>query len=268
MDRPQQLNFTYLLNSGSSIDDLNEPNLAYEFPLSLHEDICDTRVHIDQEKSCNKKSQKQSIRTSNFSADENRLLIFAWLNTSQDTIKGSEQKRNQFWKRVTEYYGKHKTWAGNERSVKSLTNRWSKISTQVSKFCGYYAGIDHLRKSGYRERDKAELRFQQKWMIEHENIEASKPSTKNHVSINLEDDDGDSPEPATCKRPIGRKPAKQADKKAKSNEQGRENEESSKIRSELEEFRARRLESDRKKAEQLELLIATEQKQVALRKRT
>ncbi|KAL6126077.1 hypothetical protein ACLB2K_074128 [Fragaria x ananassa] len=104
-------------------------------------------------------------------------------------------------------------------------------------------------------------------MIEHENIEASKPSTKNHVSINLEDDDGDSPEPAACKRPIGRKATKQAYKKAKSNEQGRKNEEPSKIRSELEEFRARRLESDRKKAEQLELLIAIEHKQVALREK-
>ncbi|KAL6225194.1 hypothetical protein ACLB2K_004045 [Fragaria x ananassa] len=207
VDHPQQLNFTYLLNSRSSIDDLNEPNLAYEFPLSPHEDICDTGVHIDQEKSCNKKSQKQSFRTSNFSTDEDRLLISEWLNTSQDPIKGSEQKRNQFWKRVTEYYEKHKTWA------------------------------------------------------------ASKTSTKNHVSINLEDDDGDSPEPATCKRPIGRKAAKQAYKKAESNEQGRENEESSEIRSELEEFRTRRLESDRKKAEQLELLIATEQKQVALREK-
>ncbi|KAL6140435.1 hypothetical protein ACLB2K_058734 [Fragaria x ananassa] len=94
------------------------------------------------------------------------------------------------------------------------------------------------------------------------------PFAKNQVSINWEDDDGDTPEPALLKRPIGRKAAKEANKKAKSNEQGSENKkESSKIRSTLEEFRARRLESDRIKAEQLKLLIATEQKQVALREK-
>ncbi|XP_020268271.1 uncharacterized protein LOC109843727 [Asparagus officinalis] len=115
------------------------------------------------------------------------------------------------------------------------------------------------------------LRFQQKWMVEHKKIEATrifKAPTKNQISINLEDDNGNAPEPAPLKRPIGRKAAKEANKKTKSNEQGDDDEkESSKVRSELEEFRARRLESDRVKAEQLKLLINIEQKQVALREK-
>ncbi|KAL6134665.1 hypothetical protein ACLB2K_066893 [Fragaria x ananassa] len=114
------------------------------------------------------------------------------------------------------------------------------------------------------------MRFQQKWMDEHRKIEVHRmskaPSAKNQVSINLEDDDGDALEPSPLKRPI-RRNAKEANKKAKSNEQGENEKESSKICSELEEFRARRLESDRIKAEQLKLLIAIEQKQVALREK-
>ncbi|XP_020266391.1 glutathione S-transferase T3-like [Asparagus officinalis] len=255
------MNFTELLNNGSSLDDLNEPHLLYDFPLSQYhssgspfEETYTTEAHTDQETPCapsSNKSQKQSQRTINFSPEEDKLLIAAWLNTSLDPIKGSDQKKNQFWKRITRYFEDHKSWS-DERTEKSLTNRWSKISFSVSRFCGYYVAVEHLRKSGYTE---AATRI-------------FKAPTKNQISINLEDDNGNAPEPAPLKRPIGRKAAKEANKKTKSNEQGDDDEkESSKVRSELEEFRARRLESDRVKAEQLKLLIDIEQKQVALREK-
>ncbi|XP_020258922.1 uncharacterized protein LOC109835353 [Asparagus officinalis] len=317
------MNFTELLNNRSSLDDLNEPHLSYDFPLSQYhssgspfEETYTTEAHTDQETPCapsSNKSQKQSQRTINFSPEKDKLLIAAWLNTSLDPIKGSDQKKNQFWKRITRYFEDHKSWS-DERTKKSLTNRWSKISFSVSRFCGHYAAVEHLRKSGYTEADKVHtivstdvafpnviflldiymsyslqiqeaktvykdkeghqfgfdhcwtlLRFQQIWMVEHKKIEATrifKAPTKNQISINLEDDNGNAPEPAPLKRPIGRKAAKEANKKTKSNEQGDDDEkESSKVRSELEEFRARRLESDRVKAEQLKLLINIEQKQ-------
>ncbi|XP_004293182.1 PREDICTED: glutathione S-transferase T3-like [Fragaria vesca subsp. vesca] len=297
------LNFTNLLNSSkSALDDLNEPLHAYDFPLSQchlndspYEEICRTEFCAteEQQSPCEPSSKKAAApRQANFSIEEDKLLVSAWLNISLDPVKGTGQKRQQFWKRITKYFEDNKTWTG-ERSTKSLINRWSTISSSVSKFCGHYSSIEHLRRSGYTEQDKiveaketykkeerhafvldhcwVVLRFQQKWMDEHQNQESKRQqqkvrSSKNHDSINLEDD-LEAPEPASLKRPIGRKAAKEANKKAKSNDEGSANEKESKIRSELEEFRAKRLESDRIKAEQFKLLLDTQKKEVALKRR-
>ncbi|KAL6140436.1 hypothetical protein ACLB2K_058735 [Fragaria x ananassa] len=126
------LNFTDLLNNGSSPNDLNEPHLTYDFPssqyhanCSTYEETCATEADTDQETLCapsSKKSQKQSQRTINFSPEEDKLLVSAWLNVIIDPIRGSDQKKNQFWKRITQYFKNNMTWVG-ERTEKSLTNR-------------------------------------------------------------------------------------------------------------------------------------------------
>ncbi|XP_062010574.1 glutathione S-transferase T3-like [Rosa rugosa] len=254
------LNFTNLLNNESALSDLNEP---HDFPASQYQSNGSTYAHSPYEDCTyeetptnevytyeetprapsNKKAQRQAQRQANFTIEEDKLLVSAWLNIGLDPVKGADQKKKQFWKRITDYFEKHKKWSA-ERSEKSLTNRWSTISSTVSKFCGHYAQFEHLRRSGYTEQDKIVeakenfkleeghafvldhcwviLRFQQKWMDEHQKIESKKklkaPSSKAADSINLEDDDTEAPEPASLKRPIGRKATKEAIKKAKSKE--------------------------------------------------
>ena len=44
--------------------------------------------------------KKKSIRGVNFSAEEDKLLVAAWLNTSVDLVYGNEQHK-------TTFYGKH-----------------------------------------------------------------------------------------------------------------------------------------------------------------
>ncbi|KAL6128601.1 hypothetical protein ACLB2K_071956 [Fragaria x ananassa] len=274
------LNFTNLLNSSKS-EQLN----AYNFPLSQchlndssYEEICSNEFCATEEQKppCAPSSKKAAApRQANFSIEDDKLFVFAWLNISLGPVKGTGQKRQQFWKRITKYFEDNKMWTG-ERSTKSLINRWSTINISVSKFCGHYSSIEHLRRSGYTRQDKiveaketykkeeryafvldhcwVVLRFQQKWMDEHQNLESKRQqqkvrSYKNHDSINLEDD-LEALEPASLKRAIRRKAAKEANKKAKSNDEGGANEKESKIHSELEEFRAKRLESDRIMAEQ------------------
>ena len=45
-------------------------------------------------------SKKKSTRGVNFSAEEDKLLVAAWLNTSVDPVYGDEQHK-------TTFYGKH-----------------------------------------------------------------------------------------------------------------------------------------------------------------
>ena len=99
---------------------------------------------------------KKGQMADNFDIEEDKLLFSAWLNNSLDAVTGNEQKRSQFWKRITKYYAENKTW-DKQRSEKSLQSRWVKISAIVSRFSGIHSSIEHLRKSGYTEQDKVNL---------------------------------------------------------------------------------------------------------------
>ena len=49
-------------------------------------------------------SSTKGKRGSNFSIEEDKLLVAAWLNTSVDTINSNEQTQNTFRKKVWEYF--------------------------------------------------------------------------------------------------------------------------------------------------------------------
>ena len=66
-------------------------------------------------------SKKKSTRGVNFSAEEEKLLVAAWLNTSVDPVYGNEQHRTTFYGKVTKYFKDHKT--DSTRSISSLTSR-------------------------------------------------------------------------------------------------------------------------------------------------
>ena len=43
---------------------------------------------------------RKSQITKNFSVEEDKLIVSAWLNTSKDTITGNEQQGGAFWQRT------------------------------------------------------------------------------------------------------------------------------------------------------------------------
>ena len=40
---------------------------------------------------------RKSQRTKNFSVEKDKLIVFAWLNTSKNAITGNEQQGGAFW---------------------------------------------------------------------------------------------------------------------------------------------------------------------------
>ncbi|XP_062148028.1 uncharacterized protein LOC133856971 [Alnus glutinosa] len=71
-----------------------------------------------------------------------------------DAIHGIDQKASRFWMRVHAEYDEHKKSTFFERSVNSLTNRWSTIQVATNKFCGCIAQIEARHPSGVTELDK------------------------------------------------------------------------------------------------------------------
>ena len=43
---------------------------------------------------------RKSQRTKNFSVEEDKLIVSAWLNTSKDAVTGNEQQGGAFWQRI------------------------------------------------------------------------------------------------------------------------------------------------------------------------
>ncbi|KAG6660183.1 hypothetical protein CIPAW_03G088100 [Carya illinoinensis] len=78
---------------------------------------------------------KKSVRGANFTSEEDKLLVSAWLNCSVDTQ----------YKETT-----------NERTIKSLIHQWLVIQKATNKFCAKLAQVEGLNQSGMTEQDKFE----------------------------------------------------------------------------------------------------------------
>ena len=93
---------------------------------------------------------------SNFSIQEDVLLVFAFLNVNQDVVQSTNQKRLTYWSRIWEYYHHWKTFT-SECTVSFLMNRWSMIQHCTNKFCGCLAQIESKNESGKTNEDKVRL---------------------------------------------------------------------------------------------------------------
>ena len=93
---------------------------------------------------------RKSQRTKNFSVEEDKLIVSAWLNASKDAITGNEQQGGAFWQRILQYLKLH---GGNneERSQSSIKSCWTDINAKCSKFVGFHSQIERLRQSGHTE---------------------------------------------------------------------------------------------------------------------
>ena len=98
-------------------------------------------------------SSTKGKRGSNFSAEEDKLLVAAWLNTSVDAINSNEQTQNTFRQKVWEYFMQYNT-SCTTRTVISLLSRWATISEKTNKFAGCMAQINALHQSCITEEDK------------------------------------------------------------------------------------------------------------------
>ncbi|KAG2721944.1 hypothetical protein I3760_02G105400 [Carya illinoinensis] len=77
---------------------------------------------------------RKSVRGANFTPEEDKLLVSAWLNCSLDAVQGTDQKHSQLWEKNFEYFQQFKETT-NERTIKSLIHRWSVIQKAKQILC-------------------------------------------------------------------------------------------------------------------------------------
>lgn len=95
---------------------------------------------------------KKLNRDTNFTTEEDILLLSGWLNNSMDTIQGNGQEHKYYWTRVWEYFHKENTFS-SKRTVNSLMNRWSTIQLGTNNFCGFFAQIERKNQSSVNEQN-------------------------------------------------------------------------------------------------------------------
>ncbi|KAG6661414.1 hypothetical protein CIPAW_03G172800 [Carya illinoinensis] len=70
---------------------------------------------------------RKSVRGANFTPEEDKLLVSAWLNCSLDAVQGTNQKHSQLWEKIFEYFQQYKETT-NERTIKFLIHRWINLN--------------------------------------------------------------------------------------------------------------------------------------------
>lgn len=90
-----------------------------------------------------------SPRGSNYSVLEDKQLCMSWLAVSADPIVGREQHALDLWHRIKAHFDAAlgESYV-TDRTTNSLSCRWSTISKEVSKYCGFYANALRTQQSG------------------------------------------------------------------------------------------------------------------------
>jgi hypothetical protein len=111
MNSQGNMSFRNLLQEDSNLDKelLGE---SQHTPMSIQESLF--QVYMIPSK-----SKRQA---SNFTVEEDKLLVLAWLNTSLDPVQGNEQKLDSFYTRIWAYFHKFKKF-DFDRTMCSFMNR-------------------------------------------------------------------------------------------------------------------------------------------------
>ncbi|XP_050286618.1 glutathione S-transferase T3-like isoform X2 [Quercus robur] len=171
-------------------------------------------------------SNKPPRRGTNFSVEEDNILVSGWLNTSIDAVHGNELKQERFWEKIWQYFCQCSP-SGSTRTAGSLQSRWGMINRETSRFCGFIAALEATPHSGTTEHDKIEnakamykekakkdfpfehcwhmLKHQPKWSMPKEYSRVVLPPTQDAISISDGEDMCLVDDTTNFERPIGRK---------------------------------------------------------------
>ncbi|KAF7143236.1 hypothetical protein RHSIM_Rhsim05G0092900 [Rhododendron simsii] len=153
MDARKDAYFTNLLEDGLILEDELSMEPQDEVGFTYANQNAEEFTQASQTSAQMGSTSKKPQRGGNFTDEEDKLLVSAYLNISLDAVQGNDQKRKTYWRRVWDYFHEHKSFI-SERNENSLMNRWSAIQLSVNKFCGCYAQIELRHQSGMTEEDK------------------------------------------------------------------------------------------------------------------
>jgi len=101
-------------------------------PLSIPQPVQGGPV-IEEECDSSPEEGKKNPGRKYWSEEENIRLVSAWLNNSNDPVKGNDKKFDHYWKEVTREYNKYSP-KDRRRIVPQCKSHWNKNAPKVTKF--------------------------------------------------------------------------------------------------------------------------------------
>ncbi|KAI4984295.1 hypothetical protein ZWY2020_054576 [Hordeum vulgare] len=123
----------------------------------------------------------KSNKGKNWSSEEDNILIAAWGNTSLDSV-GTDQNRDTYWARISEYYNSHKMSSWPERNANAINCRYTLIKKETARFCGCLQQILNMKESGRTIEEKTNGAH---IMFKEMDLKKKKPFTLMHCYVEL-----------------------------------------------------------------------------------
>nr|XP_051212157.1 uncharacterized protein LOC127329733 [Lolium perenne] len=136
--------------------DTQEDTTAYPGSMNIEEESLFAE-ELTEAAAAQARGRRVSKRTSNYTVQEDKVLVDAWLTIGQDALTGAEQKVTAFWRQIYEYFHEHSKYGHesfeSDRSELSLQKRWGAIQTECNKFQATYDHVKRIPVSGMRMKD-------------------------------------------------------------------------------------------------------------------
>ncbi|EFP88749.1 uncharacterized protein PGTG_14715 [Puccinia graminis f. sp. tritici CRL 75-36-700-3] len=117
-----------------------------------------------------------SKRGPNWLPPDDEQLAKSWLKISEDVIRSTGQKKEEFWKRVADDFNKFSTSVAREGT--HCMHHWGHVQKWTLKFSGIYRKLEKTRPSGsvmsdllpdarkaFYEQEGKQFAFERAWMV-------------------------------------------------------------------------------------------------------
>ncbi|CAO2044919.1 unnamed protein product [Urochloa humidicola] len=137
---PQSESYSNMMDDSFGIDDIS---LSNAIPFASNEDVAEVAPT----------AKKRGARSSNYSVQEDEALVLAWESVSLDPVIGRDQSMKTYWKRIADHFHRNVSTPSN-RSISSLSHRWSTIQECCNRWAGCIVNIDRAPPSGVTLQDR------------------------------------------------------------------------------------------------------------------
>ncbi|XP_073016649.1 glutathione S-transferase T3-like [Primulina eburnea] len=86
--------------------------------------------------------------------EEDELLARSYVTMSDDPVIGNDQKGNDFWRRVADYYNDNRPAGSSRRALNVIRSHWhNTVQKKVNRFNANYNSVYNTYRSGHSDED-------------------------------------------------------------------------------------------------------------------
>ncbi|XP_074278554.1 uncharacterized protein LOC141602143 [Silene latifolia] len=142
-------------------DEEEEEDLPPQFPSIIHvEGVCSPDTYGSEELEDNNNNEEASSHIVHFTREEDEALISSFMSVSQDSIVGTNQKKDALWAKVSSLYEEARLTNPlklRQKTGNSIGGRMRRICKAVTAWGDCFAEANRIKRSGMSEDDVIQM---------------------------------------------------------------------------------------------------------------